>query len=66
MDSNARRIVECVNACSGMADPAAEIARLRAVESALRALINAPVAPTSEHHQLVIAARSALAGKGAK
>lgn len=27
---NARRIVACVNACAGMDDPAAEIARLRA------------------------------------
>ena len=30
MDSNARRIVACVNACEGMADPAVEIAALRA------------------------------------
>ena len=28
--ANARRIVACVNACAGIADPAAEIARLRA------------------------------------
>jgi hypothetical protein len=28
--SNARRIVACVNACAGMEDPAAEIARLQA------------------------------------
>lgn len=28
--ANARRIVACVNACAGMADPSAEIARLRA------------------------------------
>lgn len=28
--ANARRIVDCVNACAGMADPAAEIADLRA------------------------------------
>ena len=32
MDSNARRIVACVNACEGMADPAKEIAALRAVQ----------------------------------
>jgi len=30
MDSNARRIVQCVNACAGMTDPAKEIASLRA------------------------------------
>ena len=29
-DSNARRIVACVNACEGMTDPAKEIAALRA------------------------------------
>lgn len=29
MSANAARIVECVNACEGMADPAAEIAALR-------------------------------------
>ena len=28
--ANARRIVACVNACAGMADPEAEIARIRA------------------------------------
>ena len=28
-DANAARIVACVNACAGMEDPAAEIARLR-------------------------------------
>ena len=29
--ANARRIVTCVNACAGMADPAAEIAELKAL-----------------------------------
>jgi len=28
-EANARRIVSCVNACAGMADPAAEIAELK-------------------------------------
>ena len=31
--ANAARIVACVNACAGMDDPAAEIERLRAIES---------------------------------
>ena len=35
MDSNARRIVACVNACAGMMDPVEEIARLRAARKAL-------------------------------
>ncbi len=29
-ESNARRIIDCVNACAGMDDPAAEIAALKA------------------------------------
>ena len=29
-EANAERIIACVNACAGMADPAAEISRLRA------------------------------------
>lgn len=33
-DANAARIVACVNACAGMADPAAELAALRAGQSA--------------------------------
>lgn len=37
-DRNAHRIVACVNACVGMADPAAEIATLR---EALAELVNA-------------------------
>lgn len=34
-ESNAARIVACVNACAGMADPAAEIARLRESDKVL-------------------------------
>lgn len=34
--ADAARIVECVNACAGMADPAAEIARLRARNERMR------------------------------
>jgi len=62
MHDNAERIVAAVNACAGMIDPAAEIKALRGVETALRALINAPQITTSEHHPLVIAARAALKG----
>ncbi len=36
--ANASRAVACVNACAGMADPAAEIARLRRVEKAADAM----------------------------
>ena len=32
--ANASRAVACVNACTGLADPAAELTRLRAVEEA--------------------------------
>lgn len=34
--ADAERIVACVNACTGMADPAGEIARLRAALQVLR------------------------------
>ena len=36
-DANAARIVACVNACAGMADPEEEIAALREVAEAARA-----------------------------
>ena len=36
--ANARRIVTCVNACAGMADPAAEIAELKRQRDELLAL----------------------------
>lgn len=35
-EANARRIVACVNACAGMADPEAEIAKLKAEMEELR------------------------------
>lgn len=35
--ANAARCVACVNACAGMEDPAAEIARLRAQNDKMRA-----------------------------
>lgn len=38
-EHNAARIVACVNACDGMADPVAEIARLRADNARLRGLV---------------------------
>lgn len=34
------RIVACVNACAGIEDPAAELARLRRVEGAAREVLN--------------------------
>ena len=37
-DSDARRIVTCVNACAGMTDPAAEIAELKRQRDELLAL----------------------------
>lgn len=43
-NDNAARIVACVNACDGMADPAAEIKRLRdALDSINRALSTPPL-----------------------
>ena len=36
--ANARRIVTCINACAGMADPAAEIAELKRQRDELLAL----------------------------
>lgn len=38
-NANAARIVACVNACEGMADPAAEIAKLRAQNAELLAAL---------------------------
>ena len=35
------RAIACVNACVGVEDPAAEIARLREIEAAARALVRA-------------------------
>jgi len=37
-EANARRIVACVNALAGLADPAAELARLRRCEAALQGI----------------------------
>ncbi len=39
---NARRIVACVNACTGLADPAAEIKAMREVCEAARAFMLPP------------------------
>ena len=39
--ANARRIVDCVNACEGMADPAVEIAALRAKHETVEAELTA-------------------------
>ena len=62
IEGNAQRLAQLWNACAGMHDPAAEIKALRGIETALRALINAPQITTSEHHPLIIAARAALKG----
>lgn len=43
-EADAHRIVACVNACAGMADPAAEIARLSEEVDRLRRKINESVA----------------------
>lgn len=40
-EANAHRIVACVNALAGVDDPAAELARLRRVEQAARAYVEA-------------------------
>ena len=75
MDSNARRIVECVNACEGMTDPAKEIASLRAaLEPFAELATSAKCAEMPEHAACtfvitaasMLAARKALAGKGDK
>lgn len=70
MDSNARRIVACVNACAGMTDPAVEIAALRAALVSLLAEHDEHARSTPDtirrHHDAIAAARKALAGKGAK
>ena len=39
-EDTARRIVACVNACAGMADPAAEIAELKRQRTALECATN--------------------------
>ena len=70
--ANARRIVTCVNACAGMADPAAEIAELKRQRDELLGLVKAvsyhsiPVTvdgikcaafPWSEYESMVIKAK---------
>ena len=70
--TNARRIVTCVNACAGMADPAAEIAELKRQRDELLGLVKAvsyhsiPVTvdgikcaafPWSEYESMVIKAK---------
>lgn len=42
---NAARAVQCVNACAGMDDPAAEIARLREIERVARQVREAVAPP---------------------
>ena len=41
--ANAKRIVTCVNACAGMADPAAEIAELKRQRDELLAVLGAAI-----------------------
>ena len=75
MISNARRIVECVNACEGMTDPAKEIAALRACAERLADYVewHKGAIPSSERDDyereyLIEGSESliALAGKGDK
>lgn len=73
---DARRIVACVNACAGMADPAAEIAKLRAERDKLMAALTRLASPYSftafglgrwyddESLARMIYARAALAENG--
>lgn len=48
-EANARRIVACVNACAGMADPAAEIASLRRYLAFYKQSANDLAASLEEH-----------------
>jgi hypothetical protein len=63
MDSNARRIVACVNACAGMGDPAAEIAALRGMLADAALQLARLTGPALETYARTFAA---LAGKGDK
>ena len=49
-DDDARRIVTCVNACAGMADPAAEIAELKRQRDELLVAISAIVEEVPHRH----------------
>ena len=73
MISNARRIIACVNACAGMADPAVEIAALRAALEPFAELATSAKCDEMPEHAActfvitaasMLAARKALAGKG--
>ncbi len=63
MDSNAARIVACVNACKGMNDPAAEIAALRGMLADAAVQLARLTGPALETYARTFAA---LAGKGDK
>ena len=71
VQANADRIVACVNAMAGIPDPAAEMARLRAVEAALTRIASMPTGPfspevtTSFLHEAISLARAAKVGGGA-
>jgi hypothetical protein len=65
-DQNARRIVACVNACAGMADPATDIVRLRRERAALLEALKTLVETTEVRHEDMAAARAALALCGGK
>lgn len=62
-DSNARRIVACVNACAGMTDPAKEIASLRGMLADAALQLARLTGPALETYARTFAA---LAGKGGK
>jgi hypothetical protein len=65
MDSNARRIVACVNACAGMKDPQAEIAALRALLESIAARFpeNGDACALNFSTGTIRDIRAALAGK---
>lgn len=70
-EANAARVVACVNALAGIPDPAAEMARLRAVEAALTRIASMPTDRFSPEvtasflHEAISLARAAKVGGGA-
>ena len=65
--ADAYRIVACVNALAGVADPAAEVAKWRAIEAAASTLIQEHTGDDNEKHVYLDnwqALEAALAAKG--
>lgn len=73
-DENAARIVACVNACAGLSDPAAELARLReqnermrdALQRALPFIPHTAEGASDVLHPVLSQARAALSKVGDK